>query len=194
MFLRIWLWAFSQTFFFCTLLWMISYQPIERGSADLLPQNTTLWTAWCPRPSSASSWRPLAITPFSSLRMSAESGSSKERPSASLWRPKASVASWASSWSLRCLQGSFRIGSWGRLGPKVRLSLGFHAHPFLVAALPHTDCDTNRGRGAAVTLISSGWKLASACLPTTSLCSLADRSNFNSLEYWGDSFSFSFFF
>lgn len=106
-------------------------------------QSIIPWTAWCRRPLSASSWRPSAITPSSSHKTSAGSGSSKGRPSGSLWRPKASAVSWASSWSPRCLQGSFRIGSWGRLGPKVAF-LGFHTRV------------CRKRVGAAVTLIPSG--------------------------------------
>ena len=96
----------------------------------LLPQSTTPWTAWCPRPSSASSWRPSAITLCSSRRTSGESVSSNGRPSASLWRPKASVGSSVSSWSLRCLQGSSRIESWGRHVLKVDWRF-YECHLFL---------------------------------------------------------------
>lgn len=77
----------------------------------LSPQSITPWTAWCQRRSSASSWRPLDITPCLSLRMSAGSAFSKERPSANQWHRRASAVSWESSWSLRCLQGSSKTGS-----------------------------------------------------------------------------------
>lgn len=82
-------------------------------------QSITLWTAWCQRPSSASFWKPLDITPCSSLRASAESVFSRGRLSASQWHLKAFAASWGSSWSRRCLQGSSKIGSWGRRELKV---------------------------------------------------------------------------
>lgn len=107
------------TTLFQIAIWVMWITELWLIPCRLCPQSITPWTAWCQRPSSASSWRPSAITPCLSLRMSAESAFFKERPSASLWRLRASVAFLASSWSLRCLQGSFRIESWGRPGLKV---------------------------------------------------------------------------
>lgn len=87
-----------------------------------ISQNATLWTAWCQRPSSGSSWRPSAITLCSWPRVSEVSVSSSARPSASQWPPRASAASWASSWSRRCLLASSRTVSWGSAGQKVGVS------------------------------------------------------------------------
>lgn len=160
-FLLTWLWVFSQTrcaltctTCFILFLVLILMEVTEQSASPLCPQSTTLWTVWCQRPSSAFSWRPSAITLCSLLKMIAESAFFKGRPSASLWRRKASVVSWVSSWSLRCLQGSFRIGSWGRPVPKVDLSLK--------DCPPRAKSHSNYAGGStAVTLISSGWTLSS---------------------------------
>lgn len=186
-----WLWMFSQTrctplnVFFCILLlWLTLMEVTQQSASPLCPQSITLWTVWCQRPSSAFSWRPLAITRCSSLRMIAASAFFKGRPSASPWRRKASVVSWASSWSLRCLLGSFRIGSWERHVPKVDPSL-----KDCTDCPPCTKSHTSyAGGGTAVILISSGWTLSSA-----GFGEWQKQSHLDFLKYSDDSF-FPFYF
>lgn len=137
--------------------------PYHRGTAGLcadfssrfFSQSTTRWTVWCRRPSSASSWRRSDITLCSSLRTNGESVSSNESPSASLWLQRASAVSWEFSWSLRCSQGSFKIGSWGKPGLKV--GEGGHLWMFFVSSLWLLTPDSQfPPKSPGLTLTSSG--------------------------------------
>lgn len=172
--------------------------PYHRGTAGLcadfssrfFSQSTTRWTVWCRRPSSASSWRRSDITLCSSLRTNGESVSSNESPSASLWLQRASAVSWEFSWSPRCSQGSFKIGSWGKPGLKV--GEGGHLWMFFVSSLWLLTPDSQfPPKSPGLTLTSSGRQFH--FLPPHHRILPGRARAYCFLEYWNKSSLFSWF-